>query len=102
MSNLVDIKVPASFVVDWGFPTGAELGYGFRRGWVRGHDAVEIALAKYKADLTLAPEEEELALLFPVEFNKVEELAKGLDWSPPMNRLSGGLDSGYSSPWPGC
>jgi len=53
----------------------------------QGHDAVEIALAKYKADLTLAPEEEELALLFPVEFNKVEELAKGLESSDePVER----------------
>jgi hypothetical protein len=81
MCNLVQIKIPSSFVIGWGFPTGAELGYGFRSGWVRGRDAVEIALAKYKADLTLAPAEEELALLLSVEFDRAEELAKKLELS---------------------
>ena len=87
MSRLIDIKISASFVVDWGFPTGAELGYGLRNGWVRSRDAVEIALAKYKADHVLTPAEEELALLLPVEFDRVDELAERLELSDePVER----------------
>ena len=48
---------------------------------------MEIALAKYKADLVLAPAEEELALLLSVDFGRVDELARELEFSDePVER----------------
>jgi hypothetical protein len=44
-SRLVALKAPATFVVDWGLPTAAELGYGYRQGWLRPRDLVDIAPA---------------------------------------------------------
>jgi len=81
MSRLVPLRFPASFVVARGLPTGAELGYGFREGWLDRRNVVEVALAKYKAGVVLVPAEEELALLLSDELDRVEDLAASLEFS---------------------
>lgn len=78
---LLEIKVPASFILEWGFPTGAELGFGFRQGWIRSRDVVDVALAKYRAGLLLVPAEEELAILLADDLDRVDELAEVLEVS---------------------
>jgi hypothetical protein len=76
---LVRFEIPASFVLTRVLPTGAELAYGFRHGWLRRPDVVRIALAKYEAGICLSAPEEELALLLSDDFDQVDDLVSRLD-----------------------
>jgi hypothetical protein len=75
------LRLPATFIVTWGLPTGAELGYGFRKDWLSREDMVAVALAKYKAGVLLTSAEEQLALLLSDEFYRVDDLASDLEIS---------------------
>lgn len=87
MSRLVSLQFPASFVTSHGFPSSAEIGYGISEGWLSRQDAVEVALAKYKAGVTLSPAEEELALLLSSEIQRVDDLLSELESSgEPVER----------------
>jgi hypothetical protein len=81
MSRLVEMRLPAPFVIERASPTGAELAYGFREGWLSRKDVVEVALAKYKADVVLSPPEEELALLLPDDLDRVDDVVSVLEFS---------------------
>lgn len=76
---LIRFNIPAAFVVARAMPTGAELAYGFREGWLTRADVVAVALAKYKANLPLHSTEEELALLLSADLERVDELIADLD-----------------------
>lgn len=76
---LVRFNIPAAFVVARAMPTGAELAYGFREGWLTSVDVVAVALAKYEADLPLRSGEEELALLLSEDLDRVDELITDLE-----------------------
>ncbi len=43
---LIRFNIPASFVLERALPTGAELAYGYRDGWLTRKDVVALALAK--------------------------------------------------------
>lgn len=81
MSRLVDLQLPAKFVVERALPTGAELAYGFREGWLSREGVVEVALAKYNANVALLPAEEDLALLLSDDLDQVEEMVGTLEFS---------------------
>lgn len=76
---LIRFNIPAEFVVVRAMPTGAELAYGFREGWLTRFDVIAVALAKYKADLPLSRSEEELALLLSDDLDRVDELIADLE-----------------------
>jgi len=76
---LIRFNVPAAFVVARAMPTGAELAYGYREGWLTSGDVVAVALAKYQADLALTSAEEELALLLSADLDRVDELVADLE-----------------------
>ena len=76
---LIRFNIPASFVVARAMPTGAELAYGFREGWLTRADVVAVALAKYEADLPLSPAEEELALLLSDDLDRFDDLIVDLE-----------------------
>lgn len=87
MSRLTDLKIPASFIGDWGLPTGPELGYGFRQGWITAQDVIRVALTKYEAGVRLTPDEEELALLMSDQLEQVGDIAERLEFSDqPVER----------------
>jgi hypothetical protein len=72
--DLINFRIPASFILQRVFPTAAEVAFGYHRGWLRPTDVVEIALAKYKASQPLQKAEEALALLLPEDIEKVDQL----------------------------
>ena len=76
---LIRFNIPAAFVVARAMPTGAELAYGFREGWLTRTDVVGVALAKYEANLPLSSTEEELALVLSTDLERVDELIADLD-----------------------
>lgn len=77
--ELVRFEFPAEFVVRWVLPTGAELAYGFRHGFLSRADVVAVALEKYKAGVFLSGPEEELALLLSDELDRVDDLVGDLE-----------------------
>jgi|SRR5579884_2447443 len=81
MTRLVELELPALFVVERVLPTGAEVAYGFREGWLSRQGVVEVELAKYKAQRKLPPAEEELALLLSDDLDRVDELIAELEVS---------------------
>jgi hypothetical protein len=72
--DLINFRIPASFVLARAFPTAAEIAFGYQRGWLRATDVVEIALVKYKAGQSFGKPGEELALLLPQDMERVDEL----------------------------
>jgi hypothetical protein len=85
---LLEFKVPASFLVErWGLPTAAEIGYGFRMGWIRRTDVVDLALEKYEAGVPISSTEQDLALLLSEDYDRVDEWAQVLEISDqPVER----------------
>ncbi len=81
MTRLVDIELPASFIVQRVLPTGAEVAYGFQEGWLSRNAVIAIELAKYEAGLSLSSAEEELALLLSDDVDRVDELVRNLEIS---------------------
>jgi hypothetical protein len=81
MTRLMELQLPASFVVERVLPTGAEIAYGFREGWLSRQGVVDVALAKYEAGGPLGSAEEELALLLSDDFDRVDDLITGLEVS---------------------
>lgn len=81
MNDAVRFELRASFVLARAVPTAAELAYGYRDGWLRPADVVEIAVAKLNLGAQLAAAEEELALLLADELEVVEELIVDLEVS---------------------
>lgn len=81
MSDLVQFQIPAQFILERAFPTGAEIALGFERRWLRPNDVVEIALEKMKAGLPITRAEEEIALLLPQDLHRVEDLVSHLQVS---------------------
>lgn len=71
---------PVSFVLERVVPTGAELAWGYRHGWVSGESAIAIALAKLEAGACLPAPEEELALLLSDHLDRVQELLEDLEF----------------------
>lgn len=76
---LIRFNIPAAFVVARAMPTGAELAYGFREGWLTRADVVAVALAKYEAELPLSSAEEDIALLLSSDLDRVDELIADLE-----------------------
>jgi hypothetical protein len=64
-NELINFTIPASFILKRVFPTGAEIAFGYERGWLRRKDVVDIALAKYRASQPLHEAERRLSLLLP-------------------------------------
>ena len=85
MSDLIEFRIPGSFITARTIPTKGELAYGFRRGWVSPADVVAVALAKYKRDLPLSKAEEELALLLPEDLDRVPSLVGNLQTEQESN-----------------
>lgn len=79
--ELVRFEIPADFVLARALPTGAELAYGFRHGWLRRADVVTLALARYEAGSRLSQPEEQLALLLSDELDRVDDLVAELEIS---------------------
>ncbi len=72
-------ELPVPFVLRVvGFPTSAELAYGFLEGFLCRSSVVDIALAKLSAGVDLATAEERIALLLPDEFDHVDGLVEDL------------------------
>lgn len=78
-ADLVKFEIPASFVLERMLPTGAELVWGFRHGWISAEGVVAIALAKMEAGVYLPRPEEDLALLLSDELDRVSDLAADLE-----------------------
>lgn len=76
---LIRFNIPASFVLTRAMPTGAELAYGFRDGWLTNVDVVIVALAKYETSVPMNSAEEELALLLSDDLDRVDELITDLE-----------------------
>jgi hypothetical protein len=81
MTRLVEIELPAPFVVERVHPTGAEVAYGFRHGWLSRRGVVDVELARHEADLDLSSAEEELALLLSDDLGRVDELVDQMEVS---------------------
>lgn len=79
--GLVRFHIPAAFVVARVLPTGAEMAYGFRHGWLSRADVVAIALAKYQAGKVSCESEETLALLLSDDLDHVDDLLAELEKS---------------------
>lgn len=79
--ELVHFTFPAEFILRWALPTGPELAYGFRHGFITRGDVVVIALQKYKAGLPLSWPEEELMLLLADDYDKADDLIRQLEIS---------------------
>src|SRR5688572_20002463 len=77
---LIRFNIPATFVAARAMPSRAELGYGYREGWLTRADVVALALAKYEAELPLSSAEEELALLLSCDLDRVDELIADLEF----------------------
>lgn len=87
MSRLVPLQLPSPFVVSYAIPTGAELAWGFREGWITRRGLVEVALAKYEAHILLSDAEERLALSLDDELDQVDDLVDTLQLSDePVER----------------
>ena len=84
--KLVQLQIPADFVVTRVLPTAAELAYGFRHGFLSPDDVIAVALAKYTAEIPLGPVEEQLALLLSDQRDKVDELVGALEPADPTER----------------
>lgn len=80
MSMSTAFPLPVSFVLERVLPTGAELAWGYRHGWVSAESAVAIAVAKLEAGAYLSGPEEELALLLSDDLDRVQELLKDLEF----------------------
>jgi hypothetical protein len=80
--RLVELVLPASFVVRRVALTPEELAYGYRQGWLGDRDVIEIALAALKSGASLTAGEEELALLLSDEVERVPRLVEQL--APPV------------------
>lgn len=76
---LIRFNIPAAFVLERAMPTGAELAYGFRDGWLSRADVVSIALAKYEASVPMSGPEEDLALLLSDDLDRVDGLVDDLE-----------------------
>ncbi|MFK7849030.1 MAG: DUF2247 family protein [Rhodothermales bacterium] len=81
MQDLVKYKIPSTFVLSWGFPTEAELVYGYKNGWISESTVVKIALAKLEANLKTSDIEQKLALLLSDDLAVVDELLAQIDIS---------------------
>jgi len=65
MSDLVKFPITASFVLERLVPTGGEIAYGFRHGWLQAEEVVALALAKLERGLSMTEIEKQIALLTP-------------------------------------
>ena len=72
-SGLVEVRIPASFVVDRVVLAAGEIVYGMDLGWLDPAGAVSIATAK-SGRAPMGRAEETLALLLPDEYHRVPEL----------------------------
>jgi hypothetical protein len=72
------VELPASFVLELGFPTVAELAYGFSEGFLSRSGLVDVAVAKLEAGIELSPAEERAALLLSDEFDSIDGLVEDL------------------------
>jgi len=72
------VELPASFVIEHGFPTSAELAYGFSEGFLSRYGVVGVASAKLEAGVQLSAVEERVALLLSDEYGLVDELMDDL------------------------
>jgi len=79
MNDSVPFELPASFVLGRVVPTGAELAYGYRDGWLQRADVVEITVAKLNRGASLVAAEEEMVLLLADDLDRVDELIADLD-----------------------
>jgi hypothetical protein len=82
MNELVTFKLPASFILARALPTGAELAYGYRHGWVMQADVVAIVKAKCQAGEPLREPEEELIDVLPIETDRFDQVIAELEISP--------------------
>jgi hypothetical protein len=82
MNELVTFKLPASFILARALPTGAELAYGYRHGWVTQADVVAIVKAKCQAGEPLREPEEELMDVLPIETDRFDQVIAELEISP--------------------
>jgi hypothetical protein len=81
------VALPASFVLGCGFPTSAEMAYGFSERFLSRSGVVDVALAKLEAGFELSPAEERIALLLSDEFDRVDKLVDDLhDGSEPLEK----------------
>jgi hypothetical protein len=81
MNELVTFKLPASFILPRVFPTGAELAYGFRHGWVARADIVAIVKAKREAGVPMRELEEELLEVSSTDVDRFDEIMADLNVS---------------------
>lgn len=79
MTDGTPFPIPAGFVTAYLLPTGAELAYGYRMGWITATDVVSIALAKETTGAPMTEAEHDLALLLSDEFDRVEDLVAILE-----------------------
>ena len=87
MSMFTAFPLPVSFVLERVLPTGAELAWGYRHGWVSAEGAVAIALAKLEAGIYLPAPEEEVALLLSDDLDRVQQLLEDLEFvDEPVER----------------
>lgn len=81
MNDSVRFELPASFVLTRVLPTGAELAYGYREGWLRRSDVVGITVAKLNRGAPLAAAEDEMALLLVDDLDRVDDLVGDLEFA---------------------
>lgn len=79
MNDLVQFRIPATFVINHVVLTPHELAYGFKHGWLTPQDVVQVALAALSAGAPLSQPEEALALLLSSELEQVPSLIDELE-----------------------
>lgn len=72
------VELTAPFVLGRGFPTAAELAFGFSEGFLSRSGVVDVALAKLEAGVELSSAEERVALLLSDELDLVDDLVDDL------------------------
>lgn len=88
MTDLVNLRIPAEFVLDRAIPTAGEIAFGFEQGWVGRKDVVQMALAKLKGGHHLTEAEHDLALILPEDLEDVDDVIPSLavDGQPSEDR----------------
>jgi hypothetical protein len=81
MRYLAGVELPIEFILKNGVPTGAEIAYAYRRGWLNEGEVVTLAVEKMKRGFRLSAKEEELTLLLGEDLDRAPNLIESLEIS---------------------